>query len=379
MLVLFIVCFFLSMGYAALMVAYRYGWEEQPGFRLGKAQPRTRITVVIPARNEEANIGSCISSLLAQNYPKELLEIIVVSDHSTDHTIDVVEAFDVPNVRCLDLKDYLQPGEQIVAYKKKALSVAIAQSNGTLIVTTDADCTSPVWWLKNIAALYEAEDPVMIVAPVSFTSNGTMVETFQAVDFMSMQGITGAVHQLKMGSMSNGANLAFSRQAFDEVGGYEGIDHLASGDDYLLMVKLQQRYPGRISYLKSRDAIVTTPPQPGWRSFLRQRIRWASKSGKYDDGKMTAMLAFVYVYNLAYLVLAVLGLFVPFAWGVAALMLLLKVISELYYLQPVAAFFGRERLLRFYPLYQPLHIAYIIAAGLMGMAGKYQWKGRSVS
>ena len=378
MLTLFITCFFLSMGYAALMAAYRYGWEQQPVFKAGQAIPKISVSIIIAARNEEQNIGACISSILAQNYPTHLLEIIVIDDHSTDHTIDIVEAFDMPNVRCLSLKDHISDKEQLVAYKKKALSVGIANSRGELIITTDADCIAPSRWLKNIAAIYEAERPVMIVAPVDFTSNGSVVETFQSVDFMSMQGITAAVHQLKMGNMSNGANLAFSREAYDSVEGYKGIDHLASGDDFLLMMKLQKEYPDRISYLKSKDAIVTTVPQPDWSSFFNQRIRWASKSGKYDDSKMTAMLGFVYLFNLSFLLLVIGGLFYPFIWGIVGMMLLLKIVSELYYLFPVAEFFGKSKQLYIYPFLQPLHILYIISAGFLGMIGKYKWKGRSV-
>lgn len=367
------------MGYAALMAAYRYGWEQQPVFRAGHATPKTSISVIIAARNEEKNIGACISSILAQNYPTHLLEIIVIDDHSTDHTIDIVEAFDLPNVKCLSLKDHISAREQLSAYKKKALSVGIANSRGELIITTDADCIAPARWLKNIAAIYEAERPVMIVAPVDFTSDGSVVETFQSVDFMSMQGITAAVHQLKMGNMSNGANLAFSREAYDSVEGYKGIDHLASGDDFLLMMKLQKEYPDRISYLKSKDAIVTTAPQPDWGSFFNQRIRWASKSGKYDDSKMTAMLGFVYLFNFSFLLLVIGGFFYPFIWGIAGMMLLLKIVSELYYLLPVADFFGKSRQLYIYAFLQPLHILYIISAGFLGMIGKYQWKGRRVS
>ena len=375
MLVSFIICFFLSMAYAALMFAYRHGWEQQPVFKTNGSRPRTRISIVIPARDEEANIGACISSILAQNYPGDLFEIIVINDQSTDNTTAVVESFDHPGVRCIDLP--LQ-AKETVAFKKAALALGIEKSRGELILTTDADCIAPPHWLKYIAAIYEEQKPVMIVAPVDFTSDGSLVQAFQSLDFMSMQGITAAVHQLKLGNMSNGANLAFSREAYHSVDGYKGIDHLASGDDFLLMMKFQKTYPGRISYLKSPYAIVRTAPLPDWSSFFQQRIRWASKSGKYDDKKMTAMLAFVYLFNLSFLVLLVVAIFKPFFWFVLVLMLVFKTISEIYYLDPVAGFFGKAKQLRIFPFLQPLHIAYVLSAGFLGMIGKYQWKGRSV-
>ena len=90
------------------------------------------------------------------------------------------------------------------------------------------------------------------------------------------------------------------------------------------------------------------------------------------------MLAFVYLFNLSFLVLLVVAIFKPFFWFVLVLMLVFKTISEIYYLDPVAGFFGKAKQLRIFPFLQPLHIAYVLSAGFLGMIGKYQWKGRSV-
>jgi len=358
------------------MVLYRIGWQRQADFTLpDNYRPATSIAIIIPARNEAGNIEQCINAILTQDYPKELLEIIVIDDHSTDNTYDIISAFG-GSVRCLKLASYIQEGETLTAFKKKALSIGIAHSKAELIVTTDADCIAKPAWLRNIAAIYESEQPVMIVAPVDFTSNGSLLQTFQSIDFMSMQGITAAAYNMKLGNMSNGANLAFSRQAFDAVEGYKGIDHLASGDDYLLMMKLRQAFPGRITYLKSKDAIVSTSPQESWNDFIQQRIRWASKSGKYKDDKLTTILLLVYLFNFLFLTLAIAGLFNAVLWATLAVALVLKIVSELYFLVPVAGFFNKEKQLKYFVLLQPLHIAYIIVAGFLGFAGVYKWKGR---
>lgn len=379
MLIFIVFCWLLTAAYLVLIFAWKRGWDLQTHFEpAAEHPPPTRISIIIPARNEADNIAACIGSIVRNDYPAGLYEIIVVDDHSADNTAGVVGSLNIPNLKCLRLSDFVQPDEVVTAPKKKALAVGISQGTGQLILTTDADCILPPLWLSQMSEIYQRENPVMIVAPVAFTANGRIVELFQSLDFLSMQGVTAAAHRLKLGGMSNGANLGFSRAAFSSVGGYEGIDHLASGDDFLLMMKLRQRYPDRIAYLKSEDAIVSTTPQPDWNSFLQQRIRWASKSGKYDDRKLTAILALIYLFNLLFPVLAVLGFWDRGFWLLGAGLLLVKGAAEFWFVLPVAAFFKKEKELRWFLLFQPLHIGYVVLAGFLGLIGVYQWKGRKL-
>src|ERR1700741_4803978 len=106
------------------------------------------------------------------------------------------------------------------------------------------------------------------------------------MDFLVLQGITGASVTKKIHSMCNGANLAYEKKIFYEVNGFAGIDHIASGDDMLLMHKIAKIYPGRIGYLKSTEAIVNTQPMATWPDFFNQRIRWASKATHYNDKRI---------------------------------------------------------------------------------------------
>lgn len=369
----------LTTAHVVLMLLYRYGWKKQPEFKIPSGwHPVTKISVIIPARNEAQNIGACLDSLITQKYPQELFEVIVVDDHSSDDTIAIVNEYASANVRCISLADFISKDDQINAYKKAAITAGISQSNGTLIVTTDADCTMPNTWLQHIAALYEKQQPAMIVAPVIFTTQKRLVSIFQLIDFMSMQGITAAAHALKLGNMSNGANLAFTRSVFDEVNGYQGNEHLASGDDYLLMTKIHKHTKGNIAYLKAQQAIVSTLPQPDWRSFLRQRIRWASKSGKYSDGKLTGILILVYFFNLMLSFCGIASFFNDAYLFLALGALTVKIAVEYVYLLPVARFFQKEWAMWYFPFLQPIHIAYIVIAGFLGYFGHYEWKGRNV-
>src|SRR4029079_7190778 len=119
-------------------------------------------------------------------------------------------------------------------------------------------------------------------APVKIVPDGSWISVFQSLDFISLQGITGAAVFQNLYPMCNGANLGYTRAAFEQVGGFSGVDHIASGDDMLLMKKISASFPGRVHYIKDTRAIVETGAAKNLRAFLRQRIRWASKISHYD-------------------------------------------------------------------------------------------------
>ena len=357
--------------YGFVVLYYWRAWHSVAEFLPPDEALSTTISVIIPARNEEAGIGTLLLSLEAQTYPKELFEIIVVDDHSTDRTAEVVKTF--PSVKLISLQL-----EGLNSYKKKALETGIAQAAYSLIVTTDADCTVLPDWLGTIAAYKEKTNAAFIAAPVRMTATGSVLETFQAMDFMILQGITGAVASRKQMSMCNGANLAYEKTVFNAVGGFAGIDEIASGDDMLLMYKISRMYPSRVHYMKATSAVVTTAPMHTWKAFLQQRIRWASKATRYEDKRILPVLLLVYLFNLSFLVMAVAGWWSPVYWILLISLLVFKTLAELPLFLSLNSFFrtGWTAVLFFF--FQPMHIIYTIISGLFGQFGKYQWKGRTV-
>lgn len=335
------------------------------------------VSVIIPARNEEENIMACLESITCQTYPNHLFEVLVIDDFSTDNTAAVVKEFSEKNVTLISLNDFVEEGK-INSYKKKAIEIAISKAKGDLIVTTDADCIVPGTWLQTIATFYETYHPAFIAAPVCYYAENNFLQIFQSLDFMTLQGITGAAVYKKFHNMCNGANLAYEKNAFNEVYGFTGIDNIASGDDMLLMHKIFNRYPNGVLFLKSPAAIVETKPAATWKEFFNQRIRWASKADKYSDKKITAVLVLVYFFNIWILVLGILSIFYTFAFVWFIAIFVSKTIVELFFLYPVATFFKKEKLLWWFPVAQPFHILYTIIAGWLGKFGSYKWKERKV-
>ena len=398
-LIILAIAFVLFLGYAGLIIFYRHCWLQIPTYNLSDEKLEslpvptsnnqvytTKITIIIPARNEAKNIGHCLQSIIDQTYYANLFEVIVVDDHSTDDTALIVQSFKKKNISCILLKDFVT--DKLNSYKKKAIEIAIEKSTGDLIVTTDADCFMGKDWLKTIAAFYEEFTPAFIAAPVLINSNHKFLSIFQSLDFMTLQGITGAAVYKKMHCMCNGANLAYEKKAFNAVGGFKGIDNIASGDDMLLMHKIYERYPERVLFLKAAAAIVQTQPMHTLKDFFNQRIRWASKADKYNDKRILPVLILVYFLNVMLLVLPLLAIFYKEAFLLFdytftiiqywIVLLCLKTIIEMFYLLPVATFFNKKHILWWFPVAQPFHILYTIIAGWLGKFGTYQWKDRKV-
>ena len=372
-----IICYALLVGYIFLIAFYYEHWIAVTEFVALTRNPSTFISVIIPARNEAINIQNCLDDLLNQNYPSPQYEIIVVDDHSTDETAAIVVRYDQSRVKLIALKQWIEDSGQSAAYKKLAIETAIAQATGDLIITTDADCRFDPAWLRTMEAYYRTSGSRLVAGPVRMTPSSSFLSKFQALDFAILQGITAASMHARFHPMGNGANLAYDKAAFLETGGFRG-DQLASGDDMLLIKKIATKYPSRLTYLKSKLAIVDTKPEPNWSNFFSQRIRWAGKTGRYNDARLVAVWMCVYLLNFFLTIAFVYACFKPFYFTYFILLLLLKTGIEWKFVKEVLRFFDLEKLLKWFLPSQPLHIIYIVITGILSRVGGVTWKGRRI-
>lgn len=362
----------LLLGYAFLIEYYLIAWEKIPVFNAPGEHPSLGISVLVPARNEEKCIASLLQALMNQDYPATLFEVIVIDDQSADDTVAIVQRF--PAVRLLRLTEDMEMNG-----KKAAIAAGVEAARFPFILTTDADCSPGPSWLRYMAACKEQTKARCIAGPVLMEHKPAVLQVFQRLDFQVLQGITGAALSKGLHPMGNGANLGYEKAVFDELRGFEGIDHIASGDDILLLNKIAKKYPGEIVYLKAKEAIVRTPAENTWSGFLRQRIRWASKALHYKSFAILAIMWLVYLFNLSFPVLIIASFSDPVFWNFLAILLLSKIIIELPFVYTTGRFFDLPlKHLFSFILLQPLHILYTLVSGLFGQSGRYEWKGRKV-
>jgi len=357
--------------YAALIFFYFVQWNELQDYKAPAQTPPVFVSVIVAARNEENTLPLLLKDLSEQTFPQHLFEVIVVDDYSTDNTAAIASKFKAQNIRII-----FPDAPPETSSKKAAIASGIKKAKGELMLITDADCRVSKEWLQIMASFCKERSAAFVAAPVAFTHDNSLLQIFQVLDFITLQGITAASVNANVHTMCNGANLAYTKAAFKEVDGFAGIGKVATGDDMLLMHKIWKKHPRSVFYLKNKEIIVTSEPMKTWKSFLTQRRRWASKTLVYDDWRIILVLSFVLLFNVLPFVLVVAALFNKTYWAVFVFFFLAKTVIEWPFVSSVAAFFGEQKLMRYFFFVQPIHVFYTVFVGLLSQAGKYEWKGR---
>ncbi|SIQ87713.1 glycosyltransferase family 2 protein [Pontibacter lucknowensis] len=374
---MFVLLLLSLLAYAWIILRCLSAWKRLPiptvpaGFI-----PATQLSVIIPVRNEARQILNLLRDLESQNYPAELFEVLVVDDHSDDGTAQLIQEF-IPATK-LNLRLIRLAGHTESTGKKAAIKQGIAQTSNELLVFTDGDCRVQPDWLLCFAYTYETQQSFFISGPVSFRNTHTLLERMQLVEFASLIGVGGASIGLRQPNMCNGANLAYTREVFEEVGGFAGNEGIASGDDEFLLHKVSQLYPERIAFLKHPGATVYTEARKTVRSFIAQRVRWASKWRSYQSLNVKLVALTVFTVNLL-LFLAIPGLllgwlsFWTFLAAYAA-----KFLIDFLFLNQILTFMGRQNYLIFMLPLQLVYIPYVLYTAISGLTGRYTWKGRII-
>ncbi|HDL19366.1 MAG TPA: glycosyltransferase [Bacteroidetes bacterium] len=362
--------------YYAIILYYFIGLGR---LRPGKNRTLHTISVLIPARNEEKNIGRCLDSVLQQNYPEDLYQIHVIDDHSPDRTVEIVRSYREiypGRIHLHRLRDFAADDKRI-AYKKAAIQLGIENSRSDLIVTTDADCTVQPTWLTAINRHF-SEDVGMVCGLVTFgkDTEHSLFHRLQSLEFLGL--VSAAAGSMANGfpATANGANLAYRRTAFTQVNGFTGIDDLPSGDDDLLMHKIHRTGKWKIRFTAEKTGIVTTQPEPTLKAFFNQRTRWASKSTHYGNRWITAILSLIYLFYFYLTAGLIYFIFFDPHYLLPPVLFLGKWLIEFLILQKACALTGRKDLLKYFPAAQFFQILYILIAGFRGVFGKYSWKDR---
>jgi poly-beta-1,6-N-acetyl-D-glucosamine synthase len=371
------VVLYVFLLYFLLMILLLEGWRkairQTSRQRVGE-ESTPFISVIIPIRNEQENIVNLLNGIDRQNYPSEKFEVIMVNDHSEDNTQDVVEKWRAQNSRAnFRFINLTTP----VTGKKAAITEGVKSAVGDIIVTTDADAAVGTGWLIATAALFQPSVK-MVCGAVRILPGKSFFGEGQAMEFASLIGTGAATLALGIPTMCNGANLAFRKSAFEEVGGYAGNAHIPSGDDEFLLRKIIQRYPKGVDFNRNTESVVSVEALTSLQEFFMQRVRWAGKwraHGARASAFLAVFIFLFYVFVLSVLPLTVLGVL---SVGDAGLLLGGKLIIEGVFLFEVSKFLSvRFNGLSFLTL-QFVYPLYVVFFALAASFLTVSWKGRKI-
>ncbi|MFN7044935.1 MAG: glycosyltransferase family 2 protein [Flavobacterium sp.] len=343
-----------------------YGFNRMKRFSRKEFTPKTSFSIVVPFRNEKENLPNLLHSISLLNYPKELVEIILVDDDSE-------EVFSVQDL-VFSLK-VIKNDRKSNSPKKDAIETAIQIAKNDWIITTDADCLVQKNWLTNFDQYIQENEVAMVASGVCYVPKNGFLSAFQNLDFLSLQGATIGSFGIEKPFMCNGANFAYSKHFFKELNGFQGNETIASGDDVFLLQKAVSVAPKKVGFLLAKESIVATKPVETWTELFQQRVRWASKSTGYSSsyGKILALV--VFGGNLVWILSFLLWLTSVLDQNIFMLFVALKFLIDFILIYKTASFF--ESKLQYVLASSLMYPFFSVSVAVYSLFGKYSWKGRS--
>lgn len=369
-MILTALCIAITLIYAGFVFFLWNHWRRLKKTPSAPLKGPLTVTVLVPFRNEAKNLPKLLHYLQAQEVSEQIQwEALLINDHSTDGIEKVLGSDLPPNYRLL-----INKGEG----KKAAIETGVQAACGDLIITLDADVRIQPHWLQHIAASYQNHPAALYILPVMLEPSKSVAGHMEELEFSSLMGTTLAMAHSVQPILCNGANLAFEKRAFEQLGGFELGKKLASGDDLFLLFAVKKSPEMHVSYCAHRDVVAYTPGTDTFRAFFSQRIRWGGKSKHYSDLPALWTAILILLQNIVLLLSLILGLLGVWSWYLVLCIWGLKFLPDLIFLAAVTKWFGRPSILWVSPLVVLAYPFYIVFTGLIGLIWKPKWKGRRI-
>lgn len=260
--VLFISLYFQVFLFVTLIQKYdRIRGERSRHGEVVRRSSWPSATIIVPAFNEERTIGKTLESLLALDYPPEKLQIVVVSDGSTDKTADIARTYS---------------DKRITVYEKEnggkftALNYAIERIKTDFIGCLDADSFVTPQALKIIMLYFDRKEVMAVCPSVQIWKAQKFLQKIQATEFLigaltkKIFTFLGAVY------VTPGPFSIYRRTVFEKIGGFR---HGYSTEDMEMALRMQSHH---MIIETAQDALVYTVAPASLYALYKQRVRWVS-------------------------------------------------------------------------------------------------------
>ena len=256
-----LVLLFLSLLVVALLRVFSL-WFLSLAYRFRHSPtttPTDRVSVIVPAYNEEKSIAMSLESLLSQDYGN--YEVVLVDDGSTDKTFEIARRYEGPKVKVIHQEN---------KGKAAALNAGINAASGAIVLTVDADTRLNARALTTIARRFSSEPRLgSLSGNVKVDKPRGLLQRLQDVEYATGIGLTRKGQSMLASVMIvPGPIAAFRREVVQMAGGF-ATDTFAEDFDITLAV-LKAGF--RVEYDDSAIAYTIAPH--GIEDLLKQRRRW---------------------------------------------------------------------------------------------------------
>ena len=363
---------FITIGilflYAGYMLYFLSGLVRLKNTPIEKCQDVPAVSIVIAARNEGENIGNLLDDLSQQTYPREKLQVVIADDRSTDDTWSIIEKHINKNniirgIRIAERDTNMTP-------KKYALTKAIEESSGEILISTDSDCRVPNTWVKSIVETFDRDTGIVIGYSKVDAKSKRFFDHFQSIDFLALMSANAGTLGWGNAWTGSGQNIAYRQSAFDKINGFNPVADQLSGDDFYLVQAISKI--AKAKYNINPTGFVKTKPSMNLIKFINQRIRWASNTKKLFNNDYF-FLQFLFV-NLFINTILLSALLLKSYWQFLPMLFGIKFLFDTTVLFYGSKLFRTEIKLNSYLLWFFLQPLYTLLLGVFSMVGKFHWK-----
>jgi cellulose synthase/poly-beta-1,6-N-acetylglucosamine synthase-like glycosyltransferase len=365
--------FLIGSGYVAagtftIILIYLYmGMFKNRSRRNSK---QLRVSVIVAAHNEEKVLTTCLDALMNQNYPQQLLEIIIVDDRSTDATLKIIQQFEAN----YEMFKYIHVDScpDGVSPKKYALSKGIEKAKGEIILTTDADCIPPESWVKKVIEQFSNDISVVIGYAPLITDN-SFISKLTALDAVSNAMVAHGSSGWNFPLTCTGRNFAYRKSLFIKTGGFDKIEHILTGDDDLLLMHMSNLPDFKVKFLPDPECKIPSNAPNEIKHFISQRKRHLS-GAQYFPLRLQIWFGIFYFSRLT-LAASITGILISDTVVLSAIFIIPYGLHVILLLRE-AWNMGQVKLLMWYPIWEIFYLLNQLVLTPLSFITKKEWGPR---
>lgn len=254
-------CLFLALYFEVFLLITFF--EKRPSKKTSSLPKRyPSVTMIVPCFNEEKTLQGTVESLLAMEYPKDKLEVLIIDDGSKDRTREIAQQFvHNPQVRYFEKEN---------GGKYTALNLGIKEARGELVGCLDADSFVVPDALVEVAKRLEEDPEIMALTPaMKVYKPKSFLELMQSVEY------TFGIFYKKMFDNFGGLNVLpgpfsiYKKLVFDKIGLFR---HAHNTEDMEIAFRMQAH---GLKIANAHTAFVYTTVPTTVRTLIKQRTRWS--------------------------------------------------------------------------------------------------------